>query len=94
MGDWRSEFAVAVHEAYEAIRCEEEGITQAQVDQFDQLFEKAREAGKYGENDEPGDDPAAPYGKMHEEATLIENVITTSAGLRWSQHEDNVNALP
>jgi hypothetical protein len=31
---------------------------------------------------------------MHEEATLIENVITTSAGLRWSQHEDNVHALP
>ena len=83
-----------VHEAYEAMRCREEGISEHDVTKFDLKFEEERHAGEHFINDEPGDDPAAPYGKMHEEATLIENVITTSAGLRWSQHEDNVHALP
>ena len=94
MGDWRSEFAVAVHEAFEALACHVEGITDEVVTAFDLQFEKEREAGLHDPDDEPGSDPRAPYLVQHERATLIENAITECAGLRWRDHESNVYALP
>jgi hypothetical protein len=93
MGDWRSEFAVAVHEAFEALACEAQGITDESVTAFDLQFEAERENGLHGGNDEPGDDPRAPYRDPHQRATLIENTITNCAGMPWRQHEKNVQAL-
>lgn len=94
MGDWRSEFAVAVHEAFEALACESVGITDEEVTAFDKQFESEREKGEHGEDDEPGSDKRAPYLIQHEEATVIESLIAEFTGLRWREHEENVYRLP
>lgn len=94
MGDWRSEFAVAVHEAFEALACQSVGIEEEDVTAFDLEFEKEREAGVHDENAEPGSDPRAPYLMQHEKATVIESLVTEFTDLRWREHEENVYRLP
>lgn len=94
MGDWRSEFAVAIHEAFEALACWDDGIMDEDVTAFDLAFEKERAEGKHGEEDEPGSDPRAPYLIQHEQATVIESLVVEFLDLRWRAHEENVYRLP
>lgn len=81
---------VALHELVEVLLCEDRGITQEQVDDFDSNFEFHREDGN---TDEPGDDPAAPYRKEHFFATNIERLMGAEYGVDWKQYDDAINAL-
>lgn len=94
MNNWKSELAVAVHEVVEALLCEEAGVKDDSVTQFDLDFEEERNAGKHGQEDEPGDDPRAPYRKQHLAATKVEEVLCDELGIRWIDHDANVNKLP
>lgn len=90
MGNWRFEFAVALHELAEWALCRAMNVSQNEVDQFDMAFEARREPGN---TDEPGDDVNAPYRTQHCIATAIERIIIGVLGLSWKEYDDAVNAL-
>ena len=90
MKDWRHELLVALHELVEVNLCKQRGISEKIVDAFDIAFEKAR---KPGNDDEPGDDPKAPYRKEHFFATNIEALMSAELGVDWAKYEKEVYGL-
>lgn len=90
MGDERSEIAVALHEITEAICCGIEGITEQEVTEFDLQFEKERDAGQHGEDEEPGHDTRAPYNEAHKRAESVERVFCAAVDLLWDDHDRKV----
>jgi hypothetical protein len=84
MDDYRSELAVAIHEAVEAVACLADGVDQTDVDAFDKQFYQGNETG------EAGDSKDAPYFKQHVAATFIERETCARLGLDWNKHEQNV----
>ena len=89
-GSETSEFAVALHEVVEQYLCRLTGVTQKQVDDFDKAWNAD---GGDNENDEPGDDPKAPYFEQHKVATKIERIIIKACDVKWSEHEDRLGEL-
>lgn len=74
-------FLIALHELVEAWLCRRAGVTQDEVDLHDLTFEAERAAGAHGEDDEPGDDPRAPYRAQHRAAMLVEHLMANFLGL-------------
>lgn len=69
------QFLIAIHELVEAWLCRHRGITQEQVDAFDQSDEAVSHFG------EPGDLPGCPYRKEHRFAMLVEHLIAKELGM-------------
>lgn len=90
LGNWRMELAIAVHELTEWAICRYCGISQTEVDQFDEAYEAQRKPEDYSE---PGDDPRAPYHKQHCIATGIERIIVACLGINWREYEQRINTL-
>ncbi len=90
MGDWRSELAVAIHEAVESVMCLEKDVTEAEVTAFDMQFEKERADEKHRETDEAGDDDRAPYHDQHIAATFVEKEVCAQTKIPWTEHDKNV----
>src|ERR1035437_1380048 len=88
LSDWRREMLVAFHELAEVMICKHRHISQASVDRFDKQFEKDRAKGKHGEDDEPGDDPKAPYRREHFSATNVEAILSVELGVDWAKYEE------
>ena len=84
------DFLVGIHEAIEAYLCVKRGVTPELVDAFDTAFEEARADGN---EDEPGDDPNAPYRKEHFFATSVERLLAAELGVDWSEYDKAINAL-
>lgn len=76
--DEREQFCIELHELVEARLCQERGITQKQVDDFDKLHLTE------GHNTEvePGDDPRAPYREEHRFAMIVEHLMARELGLK------------
>lgn len=91
MSDWRYEALVAFHELAEVLICQQRGISQDAVDKFDKEFEANREPGN---EDEPGDDPKAPYRKEHFFATNVEALLSAELNVNFQEYEREVEALP
>lgn len=91
LSDWRHEMLVAVHELVEVLTCKNDGVTQEVVDKFDKEFEVNREEGN---EDEPGDDPTAPYVNQHCLATGIERILAQQWGVKWNEYADELESLP
>lgn len=91
MSDWRYELLVALHELVEVQLCKNRGVTQKAVDAFDIAFEKRR---KSGNEDEPGDDPKAPYRKEHFFATSVERLMAAELGVDWGKYDEEIISLP
>ena len=83
-GNWRYEAAVAVHELVEALLCWNDRISTDEVDAFDMA---------YTGDDEPGDDPDAPYARQHCFATAVERLLIAAFGVSWAGYEAAVEAL-
>jgi hypothetical protein len=94
MGNPDYEFLVGLHELVEVWLCKKRGITDEQVTAFDTQFEKDREAGLHGEDDEPGEDPAAPYKNEHLVAISVEAGVCAALGISWKEYLDALYALP
>lgn len=95
LSDWRREFLIAVHELIEVGLCKHAGITQEQVDEFDQAFERDREAGRLEDpNAEPGDQPNAPYVLQHGIASGIERLLAAELKVPWEDYANEIEALP
>jgi hypothetical protein len=91
MNNWRYELLVALHELVEVNLCRHRKISQESVDAFDIAFEQAR---KPGNDDEPGDDPRAPYRREHFFATNIEALMSAELGVDWAKYEKKIYSLP
>ncbi len=81
MGDWKMEFLVAIHELIEAALCKHRGIKIGEIDRFDIQFERDRDHGAHGQEDEPGDDYEAPYRNEHLFACGIEQLLCSEFGI-------------
>lgn len=91
LSDWRREMLVAIHELVEVTLCKDRGISQEDVDNFDQGFEESRASDDFSE---PGDQPDAPYVKQHCIATGIERLLAAELGVNWTEYEKELDALP
>ena len=74
-------FLLALHELFEARACFRSGVVQGAVDAFDAAFEAERAQGLHGPDEEPGDDPRAPYRVQHRDACIIEHVAARLLGV-------------
>jgi hypothetical protein len=61
--DWRYDMPTGVHEIVEASLTRGRGISREAIDAFDFQFEADRQAGVHSVDEEPGNDPRAPYFK-------------------------------
>jgi hypothetical protein len=91
LSDWRFEMLVAHHEFTEALLCKHRGITTESVDAFDKAFEAVR---TNNNEDEPGNEPTAPYVKEHCTATGIERIMAAELGVSWKHYEETLSKLP
>lgn len=92
---WEMVALIAVHELVEVLLCKSAGVSQAEVDRFDKEFERARDRGQLAHpDDEPGDNPGAPYKRQHCFATAVERMLCAEMGISWSDYADEVEKLP
>lgn len=87
VGDWKKEMCLAYHEMLEALECKATGVTQKQVDDFDMNWQP------WGDYEEPGDDPTAPYYWAHQHAMVSERHLANCLGLSWVEYEKAVEEL-
>lgn len=85
-----SQLAIAIHELIEAYLCRKNGVTDGDVCAFDEHYEAERKEGKHKSDEEPGDDPGAPYRKEHAAATHVERAACHAFELSWQSHEQAV----
>jgi hypothetical protein len=91
LSDWRREMLIAVHELIEVLACKHDGVTAESVDEFDKNFEANRAPDN---EDEPGDEPKAPYVRQHCLATGVERILAAHLGVNWKEYEDELCSLP
>ena len=87
MGNWQYNFLAAAHELVEAVLCHARGITDGDVDKFDQSWTE------HDGLDGPGDDPTAPYYREHRVADVVERLLAFCLGVTWTDYEDAMEAL-
>lgn len=68
-------FLIALHELVEAKLCEQRGIEQDRVDEFDERFAQV------GAEGEPGDHRDAPYRVEHRFAMIVEHLMAHELGM-------------
>jgi hypothetical protein len=93
MGDWRMNMCCGIHEAVETLLCVQRGIKEEDVSAFDVQFEADRQAGKHGEDDEPGEAIDAPYRKEHAVADVVERLLAVELDLAWASYNDALYSL-
>lgn len=93
IGNRYYEYLVASHELRELILCIKRGIAFDKIDKFDTQYEKDRERGKYTLDQEPGNDPDAPYKKEHQYATAIEMIDAQMLDVDWAEYNNKVMSL-
>jgi hypothetical protein len=87
------ELLVAIHELIEQHLCAKRGISEQDITAFDVKFEKEREAGKRGPDEEPGFAKNAPYRREHAFATKIEKMLAKELGVEWELYDQTVMSL-
>lgn len=92
MSDWRYEALVLIHELVEYILVRHYEIPIEKIDEFDRMFEKEREEGIHT-NEEPGDDPRAPYREQHKFASQIERMVAVVLRVDWQDYEKTIDSL-
>jgi hypothetical protein len=90
--DWRMSMAIIEHEVNEYLLCRAMGIEEPDIFTFDQVFEAERKQGLHGEDDEPGDDPRAPYRFEHEASNIVENIYLHEMGITRKEYQDAIEA--
>lgn len=93
MQDWRYEFLAALHELAEFFFTKNDGVTEREITIFDINYEKDRSRGKYTSDQEPGNDPDAPYRKQHFVADIIERTAAMALGIDWGKYSAAVSRL-
>jgi hypothetical protein len=86
--DWRERMALAIHEATEALMCKHNGVTVAQVDEFDANFKDDNEI-----DVNAGDESDAPYRLEHTYSTAIERILTGVLQVDWKSYDTRLGKL-
>jgi len=98
--DGRMEVLVFLHELIEAMLCKTAGVSQEEVDRWDEAYEVAR--AKRGRKVapckcaffvEPGEDPHAPYFLQHAVATQCEKMLAKALDVDWEEYGRKVESL-
>ncbi len=84
LGNSNFELLLVHHEMDEAIICKKQGVTVAQVDEFDEEFERTRLPDDT--ESEPGDEPDAPYHFAHTTAEALERSLALALGVKWGDY--------
>lgn len=84
LSDRRYEQLVSLHEQVEALLCDEEGIQEEVVTDWDIHF--------HGEG-EPGAAVGCPYRKQHLIASQFERTLAIELEVDWESYEKEVNGL-
>jgi hypothetical protein len=84
---------VLLHEMVEICLCMFSRVDFKKIDAFDMKFEKDRLAGKHAKEEEPGDDPDAPYHIQHCFATAVERMACAAMFLSWKKYDEACLAL-
>ena len=84
MPDWRYTMLLMIHELVEAVLCYGAGVTTEAVDRFDLDFIASHP------NQEPGDDPRAPYHSQHRTASIVEQLVAKELGVDWIEYDNAV----
>lgn len=92
-GDWREEALIAFHELREILVCKHRGITTEAVDDFDIQYEKDRDAGLHGPEEEPGNDPKCPCREEHMAATQAERALAYDLDVVWNEYGNHILSL-
>lgn len=79
-GNRKYEWMIAIHELIEKALCEDKGITNEQIDEFDLKTDTLEE--------EPGDMKDSPYRDQHCFATAAERMLCAAMGLSWKEYEE------
>ena len=90
MNDWRYNLLVGLHELVEVALCEQNGIKDETIDEFDIQYEKNR---KEGDLSEPGNNRHCPYRRQHRTATLIEKIVSRALRVNWKEYNKVVELL-
>jgi hypothetical protein len=85
---------ILVHALVEVILVVKNGVDFRAIDNFDLQFEKDRSLGKHKADDEPGDNPDAPYRSEHRFATWMESALCKFMGLSGEAHKKRPAAGP
>jgi hypothetical protein len=86
--DW-SNLAILLHEWIESLWCWQNGVTEAEVNEFDRKwFEDHADS-----EEEPGYAVNCPYRIGHLIAEKFEREFLMQFGRMWIHHEESVNAL-
>lgn len=93
LGNWKFHALMGVHELVEALICRELGVTQEEVDAFDQAFEVGRANGLHAPDAEPGAAPDAPYRVAHFVAETVERVLAVALNADWAEYGRRVETL-
>ena len=75
MGNPTSAWLTAIHELVEAFATGVCGISEPSITDFDTKFEKEREQGLHGSDEEPGDAVDAPYRDEHSIAEAVTRML-------------------
>lgn len=86
-------FLILLHELVEAYLCNDRGITDEAVTAFDAQFEREREEGKHGLEEENGDDERAPYRREHFSASNFERLMAAELVVVWAKYEKEIGEL-
>jgi len=82
LSDWKRESLLLVHELVEALLCKHDGVTVAEVDNFDAEYDKTHSADLNA-----GDDPKCPYQTQHCIATAVERIMAAHMGINWESYD-------
>ena len=103
MSDRRREILVIIHEMIENELRKMDGIREEDITAFDVSFESKREQrllkAKTEEekeailDEEPGDQPEAPYFKHHQIATGVERLLAALLSVDWNDYDHEVMHL-
>lgn len=89
-GDWRMNMLIAFHELAELLQIVNDGVTEQSVTDFDEQFEKDHAD---SDEEEPGNDPKAPYHNQHVFACAVETLLMQKLGVNLNDYDKAVNNL-
>lgn len=81
------ETLIAVHEILEENGTRRRGLTEPEIQAFDEMWDKEQQEGKHPADAEPGFDPRAPYLHEHTASDATERFYLAFWGLDFSSYE-------
>jgi hypothetical protein len=86
-------FLIQLHELIELYLTQKRGIEEPDIMAFDLQYEKERNVGDHSEEEEPGDDPRAPYYREHQYASAVEYLMAVALDVDRNDYDNAVLEL-